>query len=205
MIEATKVIVDFHHVIEHTDYQTGEPFLSNRHWVIARLCEQTKEITAFYGANHEVVGQFPTSAITRIRFPEADPNAPKYRALGNKAFHKSVRAEKMNAYTQWTEVEDDQLFDEASKGYSLELMSQLHDRPIGGIFARLWKLGIEDGYKEPSLEQRQKDRAKKIHKALYPEHAFNGNEVTTCCGCGLTVWGKECKCWKVTTGLGNWD
>ena len=111
----------------------------------------------------------------------------------------------MNAYTQWTEVEDDQLFDEASKGYSLELMSQLHDRPIGGIVARLLKLGFEDGYKVASVEQRQNDRAKKIHKALYPEHAFNGNEVTTCCGCGLTVWGKECKCWKVTTGLGNWD
>ena len=205
MIEATKVIVDFKQVAEHIDYQTGEPFLSNRHWVIARYCEQTAQTTTFYGANHDVVAQFPSSAISLIRFPEANPSAQKYRALGNKAFFKSVKEEKKNAYTHWTENEDDQLFDEVSKGYSLQLMAEIHNRPIGGIFARLWKLGIEDGYSEPDLELRQKDRAQRIHKALHPEHDVNGKEVITCCGCGLTVWGKECKCWKVSSGLGNWD
>ena len=55
MIEATKVIVDFKHVTEHIDIQTGELFLSNRHWVIARYCEQSAEFTTFYAANHEFV------------------------------------------------------------------------------------------------------------------------------------------------------
>lgn len=205
MIEATKVIVDFKQVTEHIDYQTGEAFISNRHWIIARYCEQSAETTTFYGANHEEVAQFPTINISRIRYPEADPNAVKYRALGNKAFVKSVKEEKKNAYTQWTEQEDDQLFEEVSKGYSLELMANLHDRPIGGIYSRLWKLGLEVGYDHPHLEERQKDRAKRIHKALYPAQDVGAKDVITCCGCGLTVWGKECKCWKVSSGLGNWD
>jgi len=205
MIEAIKVIVDFEQVTEHIDIQTGEPFLSNRHWVIARYCEQSAELTTFYGVNQEVVAQFPTSNISRIRFPEADPNAVKYRALGNKAFVKSVKEEKKNAYMRWSEEEDDQLFEEVSKGFSLELMANLHDRPIGGIHSRLWKLGLEEGYSHPDLEDRQKDRAKRINRALYPIHELGKKEVITCCGCGLTIWGKECKCWKVSSGLGNWD
>ena len=205
MIEATKVIVDFKHVTEHIDIQTGELFLSNRHWVIARYCEQSPEFTTFYGANHELVARFPTNNISRIRFPEADPNAVKYRALGNKAFVKSVKEEKKNAYTHWTEAEDDQLFKEVSEGYSLELMAEIHDRPIGGIFSRLWKLGLEDGYSEPDMAARQKDRAKRIHKALNPSAEISNLGLITCCGCGLTVWGKDCTCWKVSSGLGNWD
>jgi len=205
MIEATKVTVDFKQVTEYLDHQTGEPFLSNRHWIIARYCQQTAETTKFYGANNEQVAEFPTSSISCIRYPQTDPNSPKYRALGNKAFIKDVKAVKKHAYLQWTEEEDDQLLEEVSKGYSLELMATLHDRPIGGIYSRLWKHDWHENYDHPYLEDRQKDRATKVHKALYPEISLGAKEVITCCGCGLTVWGKDCKCWKVSSGLGNWD
>ncbi len=204
MLNASPITIDFHQITEYWDLQTGERFLSNRHWLVATYCEQNPEYTIFYGPKDEVIGRFKSNNVARIRFPEFDPDSPKYRSHANKAFIKSVRDEKPRAYTQWNEEEDIQLFFEKNQGYSLELMAKIHDRPVGGIYMRLFKLGISDGYSEPDLQARQEDRAQKIYKILNPRPSTE-EVVITCCGCGLTVWGRDCKCWKVNTGLGNWN
>lgn len=136
------------------DPRTEELFQSNRHIVTADQVVQDAERTILVDINGEVLLDFPTEAIEKIRWaPDLLAKSPidstPFEAkdetgfhVGSKEWRNYIATTSPRAYEEWTEEEDDQLRQESAQNLKHAQMAINHQRRRGAIQSRLRKLGL---------------------------------------------------------------
>lgn len=190
MIHEARVSVTFYQPVKGRDINDGEVFMADKHWITAEFCRQDEETTAFISSKGEIVASAPTKDIKEIRFPVILPTSQIVTTRTTKEYVKEVKKVRSGAWSRWSDEEDDQLFKEVRKGYSLQTMAGIHNRTEMAIFARLQKWDLETGYEWPE------------HGTRIPETSFipRVEEINavriTCLNCGLDVEEPPCNCWN---------
>jgi hypothetical protein len=190
MLHEAKVSVTFYEPVKGRDINDGEIFMADKHWITAEFCRQDAEMTSFISSKGEVVASAPTKDIKVIRFPVIGPTSKLVTTRTSKDYIKDVKKVRSGAWSRWTDEEDDQLYDEVEKGYSLHTMAGIHNRTEKAIFSRLQMWDLEGGYEWPE------------HGTRIPETSFIPVEEPTrdyrltCLNCGLEIFEPPCQCWK---------
>ena len=190
MLHEAKVSVTFYEPVKGRDINDGEIFMADKHWITAEFCRQDAEMTSFISSKGEVVASAPTRDIKVIRFPVIGPTSKLVTTRTSKDYIKDVKKVRSGAWSRWTDEEDDQLYDEVKKGYSLHTMAGIHNRTEKAIFSRLQMWDLEGGYEWPE------------HGTRIPETSFIPVEEPTrdyrltCLNCGLEIFEPPCQCWN---------
>ena len=127
--------------VEGVDPTDGATIVANRHSIPAAKLVQDRDETIFMDGDGQILGRWPTRSIECVEWPrgfEPDEEVP----TGSKAWRSAVQSRHVNAYRKWTEPEEEQLRSEFDAGMTPGDMAIVHGRQVGGIEARLLRLGL---------------------------------------------------------------
>jgi hypothetical protein len=137
-------VVWFSAPVAGVDPRDGAAIIANRHFLAATKLVQDANETIFMDAAGEILGRWATSLIESVDWP-SEGGQHRGEPTGSKAWRIEIQRKHAQAYRRWTEEEEEQLRREFHAGMPPGDMASIHERRVGGITARLERLGLVPG------------------------------------------------------------
>ncbi len=126
--------------VKGIDLDSGDVFTSDRHRVLASWARVNKDLTEFMNDDEEIIASWQTELIATVQWPTGKvvpANAKEFSSHMDE-----VKAKYPNAWSSWSQEEDQQLILEFNSGVTVRQCQQIHGRTRGGIISRLRRLGL---------------------------------------------------------------